>query len=239
MNEQTIKDAIATGTRFGDYNSESAIEQVIRWKVCDAGKLRGQQLNEDSILQTSCRKITDVILRDYPTLTDKEFEILLEAGVSGEFGKETWVSGAIILQWMRIYNRHPSRLAIVDEQEDAKKEQKHRKTQAEIDALNDQTCREKARSAFEYYKEHGTIFADADARGFHLPQFAAIVFEWIKTHADVKQPSKTQLLAANEYADNMIAKRNTRREYIPAAHADWVQCYLLEQYYNDILTKQQ
>lgn len=239
MNELSIKNAITTGTRFDNYASESGIEQVIRYKVIDAMKLRGQSGSDEAMLQTICRKTTEIILRDYPALTDKEFDILLEAGVSGEFGKETWVSGAIILQWLRLYNRHASRLAIVDEQEDENKQQRQRKTKAEIDELNDKTCREKARSAFEYYKQNGTIFAGADSRGFHLPQFAAIVYEWIRTHGYVPEPTTTQINAAREYASNQIARNNTRREYIPAAYEDYVNSYLLEEYYKGLLTNKQ
>lgn len=251
MNEQSIKDAITTGSRFNTYQTESQIEQVIRWKITDASKLRGQQFDESTI-QTICRKIGEVVLRDYPTLTDKEFELMLEAGVSGEFGRETWLSGAAVLQWLRQYSRHASRIAIIDEQDSANKQTKHRKTKEETMLMNDNACREKARSAFEYYKQHGTIFgrqkmpkdltaAEREAynadeqRAFHLPQYAAIVWEWINTHSEVRKPGTARLNAAEAYADEQIAKSRTRREYIPAAHDDWRDAYLLEQYYNDII----
>lgn len=253
MNQQSIKAAIETGKQFGQYDSKSQIEQVVRWKVTDAMKLRGQVGGDEGMMQTSCRRITDVIIRDYPTLTDKEFDILLEAGVSGEFSKDTWVSGAVILQWLRQYNRHALRIAIIDEQDNADKETKHRRTKADIEAMNNAACKEKARSAFEYYKQHGTIFGNekmpedlkederaayfADkARSFHLPQFAAIVWEWIKAQGGVAEPSEERMLEANRFADDKIASANTRKEYVPAAHDDWRDSYLLEQYYKDLLT---
>ena len=232
MNEQSIKDAILNGSAFSSYSSDSSVENVIRWKICDAMTLRGQNPDENT-LQTVCRKIASIILRDYPKLTDNEFEIILEAGISGELGKETWVSGASILQWIRTYSNHPSRIAIIDEQEEEKSD-KHRLSKAEIEELNDKACKEKAKSAFEYYKEKGTIFSGKDSRGFHLPQFASIVYERLKNQGFIKEPSEDDLVMAAEYADRKVVEHKTKKEFLPAAHQDWMGSYLLEQYFKDI-----
>ena len=232
MNEQAFADAIAQGSAFSTYDSIDLVERAVRWAVVDAMKLRGQSAGDD-MLNTTTRKVAEIILRDYPNLTDKEFNMLLEAGISGELGRETWVSGASILQWLRSFTNHASRIAIIDKQTEAE-EVKHRRTKEEIEQMNDLACREKAHAAYEYYKENGTIFASEDPRGFHLPQFAAIVWQWIKTHAQVIEADREREKKAEDYATEQIAIHRTKKEYIPAAWQDYKDSYLLEQYFDDI-----
>lgn len=232
MNEQSIKDAIQNGSAFGSYSSDSSVENVIRWKIYDAMTLRGQG-REESAMQTICRKVASVILRDYPNLTDNEFEIILEAGISGELGKDTWVSGASILQWMRVYSNHPTRIAIIDEKEEERNDS-HRLTRSEVEELNEKACKEKAKSAFEYYKEHGTIYSGSDPRGLHLPQFASIIYHRLKDEGYIKEPDANRTAEAEAYADRKVAEKMTAKEFIPSAREDWMGSYLLEQYFKDI-----
>lgn len=233
MNEQAIRDAIIGGSAFCSYPSDSGVEQVIRWKICDAMSMRGQKDTDEGAMQTLCRKLATIILRDYPKLTDKEFELILESGISGELGKETWVSGAGILQWMRNYSNHPSRIAVVDEQEEEKTD-KHRLTKEEIEELNDKAVKEKAKSAFEYYKEHGTIYSGSDPRGLHLSQFASIIYHRLKDEGYIKEPDANRIAEAEAYADRKVAEKMTAKEFIPSAREDWMGSYLLEQYFKDI-----
>lgn len=233
MNEQAIADAIFQGSAFSTFSSIDLVEKAVRWAIVDAMRLRGQTGSDDSMMQTITHKVSEVILRDYPSLTDKEFSLMLEAGISGELGRETWVSGASILQWMRSFMNHASRIAIIDKQAEAE-EVRHRRTLEEIEEMNNLACREKAHSAYDYFKEHGVIFSGEDPRGFHLPQFASIVWQWIKTHTQVKEFAREQENAADAYADEQIAIHRTKKEYIPAAREDWRNSYFLEQYFNDI-----
>lgn len=252
MNEASIKEAIESGSRIDSFASVGQIETAVLYEINCTLKLRGQGNMDAGTQETTVRKLAEVLLRDYPDITDKELRLVMEAGVSGELGRETWVSGASIMQWLRNYYRHVSRLAVIGANEEQAKG-KTRKTKAEIEELNNAACKEKARSAFEYYKQHGTIFGDEkipedlkederaayfadEARSFHLPQFAAIVWEWIKAQGGVAEPSEERMLEANRFADEKVASANTRKEYVPAAHDDWRDSYLLEQYYKDLLT---
>lgn len=252
MNEASIKEAIESGSRIDSFASVGQIETAVLYEINCTLKLRGQGYMDAGTQETTVRKLAEVLLRDYPDITDKELRLIMEAGVSGELGRETWVSGASIMQWLRNYYRHVSRLAVIGANEEQAKG-KTRKTKAEIEELNNAACKEKARSAFEYYKQHGTIFGDEkipedlkederaayfadEARSFHLPQFAAIVWEWIKAQGGVAEPSEERMLEANRFADDKVASANTRKEYVPAAHDDWRDSYLLEQYYKDLLT---
>lgn len=235
MNEKTISEAMQNGQAFITFSSQSEIENKIRYKIFDAMKLRGQSGVDDSTMQAIIRKASDVIIRDYPSMTDIEFDIMLEAGISGELTpKETWVTGASILQWMRLYNRHQSRLNVVDEQHEEKTSAR-RKTQAEIEELNEKACNDKIHEAYEFYKTSGDIFDDVnhDPRAFATPQFASVVYEWYRNKGLIPEPTEQQLQQADIYASNKIAERNarTKREYLPAARQDWFNSHLLALYF--------
>ena len=76
MNEQALKDAMQTGCEFGRFRSETLVEETIRYSITEAQRVRGQGSGDESMLSTAVRKVAEVILRDYPTLTDKEFSLI-------------------------------------------------------------------------------------------------------------------------------------------------------------------
>lgn len=241
MNELTIRKAMQ-GYQFSSYTSESQIEDVIRWKVCDAMKLRGQVNMDESILSTAVRKVAEVILRDYPSMTDKEFEIMLEAGISGELTpKETWVSGAMILQWMRLYYRHPSRLKIIDELDEEQKS--YRMTKAELEEKNRAACENKLRKVYAYYKETGDIFDEnevikaRDPRAFATPQFAAVVYNYYRDEGKIPDPEESRIQAANQYATEKVREARTQNEWVKSAMQDWRDAYLLREYLGDAIKR--
>jgi len=241
MNELTLRKAMQ-GYQFSSYTSESQIEDVVRWKICDAMKLRGQVNMDESILSTAVRKVAEVILRDYPSMTDKEFEIMLEAGISGELTpKETWVSGAMILQWMRLYYRHPSRLKIIDELDEEQKS--YRMTKAELEEKNRAACENKLREVYAYYKETGDIFdeneviKDRDPRAFATPQFAAVVYNYYRAEGKIPDPEESRIQAANQYATEKVLEARTQNEWVKSAMQDWRDAYLLREYLGDAIKR--
>lgn len=233
MNESVIREAITTGSKFGSY-TQSQIEDVVRWKICDAAKLRGQGDMDSNMVYAITTKITEVIMRDYPSMTDKEFGLVLEMGVSGEFGRDTWVNGGMVLQWLRLYQSYALRIAIIDELNESRN--KHRKTKEEIEDLNRQAFDVKAHSAYDYYKENNVIFGD-DPRAFHLPQWASIVYKHYREQGKIPEPDAKRLVEAGLYADAKIAEHLPKKEYMPAAREDWSNSYLLERYFEDVKNK--
>lgn len=241
MNELTLRKAMQ-GYQFSSYTSESQIEDVVRWKICDAMKLRGQVNMDESILSTAVRKVAEVILRDYPSMTDKEFEIMLEAGISGELTpKETWVSGAMILQWMRLYYRHPSRLKIIDELDEEQKS--YRMTKAELEEKNRAACENKLREVYAYYKENKDIFdeneviKDRDPRAFATSQFAAVVYNYYRAEGKIPDPEESRIQAANQYATEKVREARTQNEWVKSAMEDWRDAYLLREYLGDAIKR--
>ena len=245
MNENVIRDAMETGYKFSSYTSQPQIQDVIRWKINEALKLRGQSNMDDGMLTTTVNKVTEVIMRDYLSMTDKEFSLVLELGASGEFGRETWVNGGLILQWLRQYWQSAGRISIIDADTEQDKESK-RLTKAEIDRLNNTAFEEKIHSAFEYYKECRTIWSaredvrarrmdENDPRCFHLPQWAAIVYNHYREVGKIKAPTPERIKEAQEWGANKVAEHATKKEYIKGAREDWADSYLLEKYFEDLV----
>ena len=245
MNENVIRDAMETGYKFSSYTSQPQIQDVIRWKINEALKLRGQFNMDEGMLTTTVNKVTEVIMRDYLSMTDKEFSLVLELGVSGEFGRETWVNGGLILQWLRQYWQSAGRISIIDADTEQDKESK-RLTKAEIDELNQKAFEEKIHSAFDYFKECRTIWsASEDERGrrmdkddprcFHCPQWAAIVYNHYREEGKIKAPAPERIKEAQEWGANKVAEHATKKEYIKGAREDWADAYLLEKYFEDLV----
>lgn len=238
MNEATIREAIQNGSRFDSYRDPDQLQRVVRYEMNNALKLRGQGNMDAAAEETTVRKISEVLMRDYPNMTDAELKLVMEGGVSGELGRDTWVSGANIMQWLRQYSTHVSRLAVIDEEHQEERNSK-RKTQAEIDELNRKACEGKLASATEYYRKHGTIFGkgkDTDD-AFHLPQFAAVVYDWHRERGVIPEPSEQEQIKALRYADMMLTKSvimsSVTREVI---HDEWYKAHLLELYIKGICT---
>ena len=115
MNENAIRQAREEGTLISAYSDVAQLESVVRWKIVEAQRLRGQQSDENT-MKSICSKTAEVLMRDYSNFTDKEFDLILEGGISGKLGKETWVSGASVLQWLNHYQSNPVRIRVVESQ---------------------------------------------------------------------------------------------------------------------------
>lgn len=245
MNENTIREAMVSGYRFSTYNSEGQIQDVIRWKINEALKLRGQSNMDESMQSTTVNKVAEVIMRDYLSMTDKELSLVLELGVSGEFGRETWVNGGLILQWLRQYWQSAGRISIIDADTEQEKESK-RKTKEEIEELNRQAFEEKIHSAFDYYKECRTIWSAGederarrmdkdDPRCFHCPEWAAMVYNHYRAEGKIKAPTPERIKEAQEWGAIKVAEHATKKEFIKGAREDWADAYLLEKYFEDLV----
>lgn len=223
------------GYQFSSYTSESQIEEVIRWKICDAMKLRGQANMDESMIVSMCRKMAEVLLRDYPSMTDKEFDIMLEAGISGELTpKETWVSGAMILQWMRLYYRHTSRISILDAQHEEKKQS--RLTNEEKEQRNEKAYKDSYEKGLHCYRQNGTIF---HKEGFAMAQWPAMLYDEYRRRGVIGEPTEDDRKYAAKKAEvhnlEHPLKFQLSAESMKIHREDIIKAYLLEAHYSDQL----
>lgn len=228
MNQQAIREAITTGDAVSSYGTTSKLEEIVRWKLCDAYRLHGQT-PDVSTLDTVVRKVSDVLVRDYPSLTDKELDIILEAGVSGELGKDTWVSGATVLQWIRLYSRHQTRLVVIDE---AHKEAKAgRLTKEEIAERNEMAYQDGMERGRRSFAEHGTIF---HPEGFDIPRWPAMVYEDFRRRGVIPEPGREQQDYAEAKAETYDREHPVKvsmPEFMALHKEDLLKAYLLEAYF--------
>ena len=231
MNEKTVRTAIETGRAFGSYPDYFSLEDQVRFAYNDALKLRGQG-NQDAATEERCVKIiARTLYEDYPTLRDEELPIILQAGVSGELGgKETWVSGATVLQWIRLYSRHQTRLGIID---DAHKEKKaERLTKEEVAARNEKAYKDGLTRGRICYAENGTIF---HKDGFAMAQWPAMIYDEFRRRGVIPAPTKEQMNYAEAKAETHDRehplKVRLEQESMRLHREDVIKAYLLEAYY--------
>lgn len=245
MNDETIRTAILEGSKFNTYLNREQIENVVYWKISDALKMRGQSNMDADLMRTMVTNIATVLMRDYGSMTDKEFELILEMGISGELGRETWVSGAGILQWMRLYySKNSTRIAVLEEQNEAGQKKK-KLTKAEIEQKNKEAFETKVKASFAYFKECGTIWSkredsraskmeQSDDRAFHLPQWAAMVYNEYRKQRRIPAPTEIQLQKANEFANRKIQEHMVQRDLISSSMEDWRDACLLELHFETL-----
>ena len=236
MNEQSIRTAIETGHPFSCYPDSSSLENQVRFAYNDALRLRGQG-NQDAATEEQCvRTIAKTLYEDYPSLTDNELPIIMKAGVSGELGKENWVSGASVLQWIRLYSRCQMRLNVVDEKHDERRNA--RPTQEEETARNEQSWVDGYEKGKESCAQYGTIFC---AAGFSMPMYPAMIYDEFRRRGVIQEPTAE----ARQYAEKKADEYNMNNpqkamllmplDALKLQREDLIKAFLLEYYYKDII----
>lgn len=229
MNEKSIRTAIETGHTFGSYPDYFSLEDQVRFAYNDALKLRGQGYPDAATSERCVSIISRTLYEDYPNLYDNEFPILLQAGVSGELGKDTWVSGATVLQWIRLYSRHQTRLVVIDE---AHKEAKSgRLTKEEIAERNEKAFHDGMERGRRSFAEHGTIF---HPEGFAIPRWPAMIYEEFRRRGVIPEPGREQqdyAAAKAETHDREHPVKVSKPEFMALHKADITKAYLLEAYF--------
>lgn len=241
MNDEIIRIAILEGSKFNTYSNRDQIETVVNWRISDALKMRGQSGMDSEILRTMVSNISTVLMRDYGSLTDKEFELILEMGISGEFGRETWVSGAGILHWMRLYySKNSTRIAVLEEQNEAGQKKK-KLTKAEIEQKNKEAYETKIHDVYAFFKIYGTIWQSEskapqdDRRGFGTPQWAAMVYREYRRQRKIPAPTDAQIQAATEWATKKGNWRLMGTDVYENSIEDWRDGRLLEMYFESLI----
>lgn len=229
MNENTIRRAIETGHSFGSYPEASQLETQIKYAINDTLKLRGQP-NMDAVTEDRVVKIiAKTLYEDYPSLTDNELPIILQAGASGELSRETWISGALILQWIRVYSRHQMRIGIVDEKHE---EKQSRQTKEEIDARNEMAYKDSFEKGYQSYVKNGTIF---HKDGFALPQWPSIIYDEFRRRGVIPEPTEDERRYAERKASVYKAENRVKYflsyESMKLRESDIYKSFLLEAYY--------
>ena len=219
------------GYTVGSYPDHYSLETHVRFCWNDVLKLRGQgnpdPATEERVLQIICKTLYE----DYPNMYDTEIPLALSAGVSGELGKDTWVSGSQVLQWLRAYNSHRQRIKVLDERHEAVRT--YRMTAKERRARDEQAFKDGLQRGRESFLQHGTIF---HADGFSLPQWARMVYDHYRAEGVIPEATDEDDMYADVKAEEYKSREKHPLSYDVEAlrlrEEDIHRAFLLEAYYN-------
>lgn len=112
--------------------------------------------------------VTDKVRRSYGYMTSQEFALVIEAGVSGEFGSRTKPSAAAIFGWLAAYMASDTRKEAIRNyrRNNTGDPAAGELTRAEKDELNRQAEARALRSLWAEYKANGRILETEHFRGY-------------------------------------------------------------------------
>lgn len=246
MNAKKMSDAYETGSRW-DAMPPIERHQTIKMAMSNAMLMKGQGRMDLGTMDTIVANIDGFILSEYPGLRDKEMDYLLNLGISGELDKESYVSGANVMRWVRAYYLNPERLALVDAEDKAQREAEALSPMA-IAQRNADAFEDAYKRALEYYRLHGTIFGedrnekgDVICRGLQLPQWAAQVYNHFHALGRIGEPTQQQIeQAKKEAADRVLEDRVVMalgQECIKITMQDWRDVILFEQHFAGLCSR--
>ncbi len=107
----------------------------------------------------TCRELGRRLLESYPTMTLGEVSLALEAGITGEYGKDVRLTIANCLVWLRTYYWSDDRKdAIRELNEEQKRESRaSRLLEAQTDADKDKAFRGEIMKQWRFYRENGHL----------------------------------------------------------------------------------
>lgn len=233
MNAKKLKEAYTTGTPWQLMGYEAQLLEL-RGVITDALTLRGQGRWDNYVMEKTAEQLNSFINDEFPNIRNKELAYILNLGISAELGQDTWVSGANIMKWVRMYSRHAERLAVIDEEEEERKANK-RLTPEEIATRNKAAFEDSFCKARDCYSKTGTIFG---ASGLALPQWAAQIYQHYKAEDVIMEPTaeeweKATAAARQAMIDNGLFAWKYKAEVLKVALDDWRDSFLLENYFKN------
>ncbi len=150
------------------------------------------------------------LLESYPTMTLGEVSIALEAGITGEYGKDVRLTIANCLVWLRTYYWSDDRKDAIRELEEDRKREKRaeRLLEAPDDASHErETCAEIMKQ-WRFYREHKCL--DITHNGF-----AAMMYDHLVRKGKLRATEAT-ILKAHQAAQSHNRAKSTETGQIGA-----------------------
>lgn len=241
MNGYKVKSAYTDGTEWSKMDNEKRMG-TIRAGLAYGIMMRGQNKLDDAIMQDVTNGVNDYLLEEYPSLRDKEFAYIVALGISGELGQETFVCGASLMRWVRIYCKSAERLAQVEEH----RTQSNTASSEDEQERNAKVCYDAVHKAFEFFKKHHTIFGEERneqgelvMQGITLVRWAGQIYDYYKKAGNITEPSEADKRVAQTRAEKAVSAHGTKgvgkRLVTDATFDDWYRAFLLEQYFASVL----
>ena len=176
MDAEEIKLAIR-GTALRNISKDS-LKETVRTAVVKAYGLKGISLPIEAELAIMVDEIAGKIDRSYSFLTSQELFIIVEAGVTGEIGRDSRVSCAAFYGWMAGYVSSDLRREVIKGLRQPSKPALY-----DIDTLNEMNRQAEVRSInrlWAEYKENGRMLEG------HLDGYCAMVYDALVARGKVR-----------------------------------------------------
>ncbi len=239
MNAKKIEECYSRGTEWASL-LESERHATLRYVISEALTMRGQGNMSEYNMNRVTQSLDRYIIDNYPKLRDKELELLINLGIGGELSRDTFVTGAAIMLWIRTFYGCPERTRVVDDDHDRMLE-RTRPNNGTVLSRNLEAYETKYRQAYEYYQEHWTIFdhtRDKDPRAFSLPHWASMVYQVYLKRGEIATPTAAEIDAAMERAMQYVKEEQQQgwgwltHDMIQTQIDDLRDAYLLENHYS-------
>ena len=239
MNTKKIEECYSKGSEWSSL-LESERLATLRYAISEALTMRGQGQMGESNMDRVTRSLDRYIIENYPKLRDKELELVINLGIGGELSRETYVTGAAIMQWVRTFYSCPERTRVVDDDHDRMME-RTRPNNGTVLSRNLEAYETKYRQAYEYYQDHWTIFdhsRDKDPRAFSLPHWASMVYQVYLKRGEIATPTAAEIDTAMERAMQYVQEEQQQgwgwltHDMIQTQIDDLRDAYLLENHYS-------
>lgn len=243
MNAIKQKEALATGvavSSMSDEERKSLIKRVLTYGIV----MRSQNMLDEATFEVVANGFNDFLKEEFPNLRDKELDYVMRLGISGELGSsmETFVCGASLMRWVRMYYQHPERIAQIE----AIRTKQNEEQEETDEQRSAKACDEAVHRAFEFFKKHHTIFGEERneqgelvMQGITLVRWAGQIYDYYKKAGNIPEPSEADKRVAQTRAEKAVSARGTKgvgkRLVTDATFDDWYRAFLLEQYFASVL----
>lgn len=187
---------------------------TLRYALSEALTLRGQAQMSEPQQERVCDSLDRYITDNFPKLRTRELDLVVQMGIGGELSRDTYVTGAAVMQWVRTYYQTPARTKIVDDEYEAAHE--GQPGDSGRVSRNLEAYRTRFRDAYEYWQEHWTIFDSdrhKDRRAFspYCAHWAAMVYKFYLDAGKIDPPTPEELNAAAERASRTVLERQNEQ----------------------------
>lgn len=149
----------ATGQKFGSMMSHTRLETV-KANVVRAYGLRGLPVPDATELASMTREIEAKIERSYRHMTPAELALVMEAGVSGELGKDVRITCASVFGWIASYMASDVRREALRTGMRMRPSERDMLPEEQLKAMNEAAEIRGAQALWAEYKANGSLASD-------------------------------------------------------------------------------
>lgn len=219
----------ATGQPFGAMMPHTRLETV-KANVVRAFGLRGLAVPDVTELDSITREIEAKIIRSYRHLTAAELAMVMEAGVSGELGKDVRVTCASVFGWIASYMASDIRREALRTGMRMRSAKRDMLSEEDLDAKNEAAEIRGAKALWAEFKTTGCLSPD------HLDGYLGMVCDGLIRRGYIR-PNDAAWEVARKKARAEEQRRGGVRQFADCLHAPKEKKFILLMYFTELYRK--